>query len=128
MSDVAADAPERNTFSALGEALESAAQYVSGAGATAGASVKAAAGKSGAAVSVGSYKAAYGLSYGVVFAGVFLKELLPNGSSVRRGFEDGADAAFDAIEARKAPVEPEEALEPAPAKARRIRKTAPAAE
>ena len=50
------------------------------------------------------YKAAFGVSFGVVFTGVFLTELLPAQNVLRRGLEDGADAAFDAIEARKVPV------------------------
>ena len=39
------------------------------------------------------YYAAYGMSYGLVFSGVFLKELLPASNPLRRGFEDGAAAA-----------------------------------
>lgn len=102
MSDVAVETTERNAFTALSEALGTAAGYVSEAGASAGGAVKVAAEKSGAAVGVGAYKASYGLSYGIVFGAVFLKELLPAGNAVRRGFEEGAEAAFDAIEARKA--------------------------
>ncbi len=101
MSDIAAETPERNAFTALSDVLGTAAGYVSEAGASAGASVKVAAEKSGAAVGVGAYKAAYGASYGLVFGAVFLKELLPAGNVVRRGFEEGAEAAFEAIEARK---------------------------
>ncbi|MET0314105.1 MAG: hypothetical protein ABW275_06890, partial [Hansschlegelia sp.] len=37
---------------------------------------------------------------------VFLKELLPENSSVRRGLEEGAEAAFDAVAARKAGASP----------------------
>ncbi|MFC7054254.1 hypothetical protein ACFQI3_16295 [Hansschlegelia quercus] len=101
MSDTALATSERNTFSSLGDALETAAEYVSAAGATAGASVKSAAAKTGEVAGVGAYKTAYGLSFGLVFGAVFLKELLPAGNALRRGFEDGADAAFDAVEARK---------------------------
>lgn len=109
MSDTALATTERSAFASLNDALETAAEYVTAAGATAGASVKTAAGKTGEVVGVGAYKTAYGVSFGLVFGAVFLKELLPSGNALRRGFEDGADAAFDAAEARKARVETEAA-------------------
>ena len=90
------DSSENNPFSALGDALDAAAQSVGDARADATASAKVAAAKVQSGVSTGAYYAAYGLSYGLVFSGVFIKELLPAGNPVRRGFEDGATAAFDA--------------------------------
>lgn len=124
----AIDVSERSAFAGLGEALENAAGYLSAASSTAGASVKTAAGKTGAAVSVGTYKAAYGVSYGIVFGSVFLKELLPERSAVRRGFEAGAEAAFEAAHARKAhaPVEVAEEEEEAPAAPRKTVRRKPA--
>ncbi len=89
-----AGASESNPFSALGEALDAASQSVSDARADATASAKAAALKVQSTVGAGAYYAAYGVSYGVVFSGVFLKELLPTNNAIRRGFEDGAQAAI----------------------------------
>jgi hypothetical protein len=91
--------PESNPLAVLGEALEAAAESVGDARADATASAKLAAIKVQHGVSKGAYYAAYGISYGVVFSGIFLKELLPTESSIRRGFEqgvhDGAKAATD---------------------------------
>ncbi|WP_020179878.1 hypothetical protein [Methylopila sp. M107] len=103
------EATDRTAFASIQEAVENAVEYVGAAGASAGASVKSAAGKSGELIGVGAYKGAYGVSYGVVFSAVFLKELLPVGNSLRRGFEDGADAAFTAVEARKSTADVEAA-------------------
>jgi hypothetical protein len=90
-----------NPLSVLGEALEAAAESVNDARADATASAKVAAAKVQSGVSQGAYYAAYGASYGFVFSGVFLKELLPADSSIRRGFEqggqDGAKAAVGAV-------------------------------
>lgn len=124
----AIDLSERSALAGLGEALENAAGYLTAAGSTAGASVKTAAGKTGAAVSVGTYKAAYGVSYGIVFGSVFLKELLPERSAVRRGFEAGAEAAFEAAHARKAhaPADVAEEEDEAPATPKKAARRAPA--
>lgn len=123
-----AEAPDRSAFASLQEAMEQAVDYLGGAGASAGASVKSAAGRTGEIAGAGVYRSAYGLSYGLVFSAVFLKELLPTGNAVRRGFEDGAEAAFDAIEARKAPAEPVEDEAPEAAPKPRTRKAAKPAE
>lgn len=96
------DVHDRGALEGVSTAVENAIDYIGNAGASAGASVKSAAGKAGEVIGAGAYKGAYGASYGVVFAAVFLKELLPTGSAVRRGFEDGAHAAFEAIDERKA--------------------------
>lgn len=87
-------ASESNPLSVLGEALDAASQSISDARADATASAKAAALKVQTGVGVGAYYAAYGVSFGVVFSGVFLKELLPLNNALRRGFEDGAQAAI----------------------------------
>lgn len=100
-----AQAPTSNALSALGEALDAASASVSHAGADATQSAKLAAAKVQSGVSVGAYYTAYGLSYGVVFTGVFLKELLPLNNPIRRGLEDGAVAAIDAAESRRAALQ-----------------------
>jgi len=87
-------ATDANPLSVLGEALDAASESIGDARADATASAKAAALKVQTGVSTGAYYAAYGVSYGVVFSGVFLKELLPTNNAIRRGFEDGADAAI----------------------------------
>jgi hypothetical protein len=85
-----------NTFAALADALEAAAEATDRAqsDATTAAKFQSSLGK-------GAYYTTYGVSYGVVFSGVFLKELLPAESSLRRGFEqgvtDGAKAALGAL-------------------------------
>ncbi|MES1171624.1 MAG: hypothetical protein ABUL77_00165 [Bacteroidota bacterium] len=81
-----------NPLSALGDALDAASQSISDARADASVSARAAARKVQSGVGFGAYYTAYGVSYGLVFSGVFLKELLPAQSALRRGFEDGADA------------------------------------
>ncbi len=87
-------ATESNPFSVLGEALDAASQSIGDARADATASAKATALKVKSSVGTGAYYTAYGVSYGVVFSGVFLKELLPANNAIRRGFEDGAQAAI----------------------------------
>jgi hypothetical protein len=84
-----------NPLSVLGEALEAASASIGDARSDATASAKAAALKVQTGVGTGAYYTAYGVSYGLVFSGVFLKELLPVGNALRRGFEDGAHAAID---------------------------------
>jgi hypothetical protein len=81
--------------------FHSSAQGVSDAAADARAHAIAAAQNVKDGVSWTVYKAAFGASFGVVFTGVFLTELLPGQSSLRRGLEDGAADALDAIELRK---------------------------
>jgi hypothetical protein len=95
-------APTSNALSALGEALDAASVSVSHARADATQSAKLAAAKVQSGVSVGAYYSAYGISYGFVFTGVFIKELLPLNNPIRRGLEDGAVAAIDAAESRRA--------------------------
>ncbi|ACK51748.1 hypothetical protein Msil_2830 [Methylocella silvestris BL2] len=102
MSATFEETQEAGRFSFLGDALGSAAGTVGAAIVTVGASTKAAAQKVQGGLGAGVYKAAYGVSYGVVFAGVFVTELLPENASVRRGFEEGADAARRAVATRNA--------------------------
>ena len=100
----------------LAEALEAAAAATAGAEGT---DVDAAVARFQSSVGKGAYYTTYGLSYGVVFTGVFLKELLPAESSLRRGFEqgvtDGAKAALGAMARFHALPEDALAAEPAPA-------------
>jgi hypothetical protein len=118
-----AESHDENALSALGEAFETAAGSLGSARANATEHAKIAAAKVQSTVSAGAYHGAYGLSYGVVFTAVFLKEFLPRNSAVRRGFEEGAEAAFDAVAVRRsevAAIEADEAEEvdadPKPAK------------
>jgi hypothetical protein len=111
-------AAESSPFSALGDALDAAAQSVGDARADATASAKAAALKVQSGVGVGAYYTAYGVSYGVVFSGVFLKELLPAKNAIRRGFEDGAQAAIKSASnrrSRRADLDPKSLEEVSPA-------------
>jgi len=94
MSTTIKPSTESNPLSVLGEALDAASQSIGDARTDATASAKAAALKVQSTVGTGAYYTAYGVSYGLVFSGVFLKELLPTNNAVRRGFEDGAQAAI----------------------------------
>jgi len=99
------EATQSNALSALGEALDSAAESVSHARADATESAKLAAARVHIGVSTGAYYTAYGISYGLVFSGVFLKELFPVNNPIRRGFEDGAAAAIEAVSSPRAALE-----------------------
>jgi hypothetical protein len=85
-----------NPFASLGEALETAAEHFEEGSANARQSAKNAAGTTQRIFKVGLYNTAYGLSYGLVFATVYLTEMLPKDGVLRRGLEEGADAAFEA--------------------------------
>lgn len=102
MSAEATEAHEESELSALGDALEAAAGSISEARSNASVTARAAARRVKSGIGSGAYYTAYGLSYGVVFTGVFLKELLPAENALRRGFEEGAEAAIDAVHTRKA--------------------------
>lgn len=114
MARTVAESDEANAFSILGDALEAAAESIGDATSDASASAKHAARKVKSGVSAGAYTAAYGFSFGIVFGGVFLKELLPSDSAIRRGLEEGAEAALDAIAARRhhEPLHEQEEAEP----------------
>ena len=84
------------TFSMLGETLDSAAEALEAASVNLAKSAKKAAKTTKSAIGIGFHKAAYGISYGVVYAAVFLVELLPGEHVIRRGFVEGAGAALDA--------------------------------
>ena len=83
----------------LAEALEAAAAAADGSAPTDTTSfTRTAAARFQSSIGKGAYYTTYGVSYGVVFTGVFLKELLPSESSLRRGFEQGvADGAKAAV-------------------------------
>jgi hypothetical protein len=115
MSAKAQKATEANPFAAISEALESAAERFEEGASNARESAKHAAGSAKKAVSTGLYNGAYGVSYGVVYATVFLTELLPKDNVIRRGLEEGADAAFEAVEG-KTEKEPTPAAKPKKAK------------
>ncbi len=90
-----------NLFVALAQALGDAASSPDGAQSDGTTSAKATVAKLQSGVGKGAYYTTYGLSYGIVFSGVFVRQLLPSESSLRRGFEqgvtDGAKAAFGAL-------------------------------
>ena len=46
-----------------------------------------------------SYTSAYALSYGIVYAAVFVAQSLPQENSIMYGFRDGARAAMDLFKA-----------------------------
>lgn len=102
MSAEATETHDESELSALGDALEAAAGSISEARSNASVTARAAARRVKSGIGSGAYYTAYGLSYGVVFTGVFLKELLPAENALRRGFEEGAEAAIDAVHTRKA--------------------------
>lgn len=82
----------------LAEALEAAAAADGSARTDATSFTQTTAGKLQSSIGKGAYYTTYGVSYGVVFTGVFLKELLPSESALRRGFEQGvADGARAAM-------------------------------
>jgi hypothetical protein len=101
-----AKAIETNPLSVLGDALESAAETFGEATTNARKSAKAAAKSAQKNLATGTYKAAYGVSYGLVYATVFLTELLPEDNILRRGFEEGAEAALEAASKKESAAKP----------------------
>jgi len=85
-----------NVFSVLGDTLETAAETFEEATHNSRDSARRAAAATKRALSDGAHKAAYGVSYGVVYAAVFVTELLPKDNIIRRGFVEGAGAAYEA--------------------------------
>ncbi|HSI85114.1 MAG: hypothetical protein ACAI35_04910 [Candidatus Methylacidiphilales bacterium] len=83
-------------FADLEQELGAASERYEEGTAHARATAKVAAGNVKHAIKVGVFNASFGLSYGLVFSTVFLTELLPEDSTVRRGLEEGADAALEA--------------------------------
>jgi hypothetical protein len=45
-----------------------------------------------------TYNGAYAISFGVVYAAVFVTQLLPQDNALMHGFSDGARAAMDSLE------------------------------
>jgi hypothetical protein len=86
---------ETNAFSVLGDALESAAESFEEATVTARDSAKKAATTTRRVFSKGVHRTAYGLSYGVIYASVFLTELWPEENPWRRGLVEGAQDALE---------------------------------
>ena len=93
MSTKTEKATDANAFSALGEALGSAAEKFGDGTQVARESAKEAAKATRKAFAGGAYSTAYWVSYGVVYSTVYLTELLPENSSFRRGLEEGASDA-----------------------------------
>ena len=94
-------AAETNAFSALGEALESAAEKFEEGSSVARQSAKNAAQATRKVFAGGVYNTAYWVSYGLVYSTVYLTELLPEDSSFRRGLEEGATDAQVKVHAEK---------------------------
>jgi hypothetical protein len=83
-------AAETNAFSALGDALETAAEKFEEGSAVARQSAKEAAKATRKVFAGGFYSTAYWVSYGFVYSTVYLTELLPEENSFRKGLEQGA--------------------------------------
>ena len=94
-------AAETNAFSALGEALESAAEKFEEGTSVARQSAKEAAQATRKVFAGGVYNTAYWVSYGFVYSTVYLTELLPAESSFRRGLEEGATDAQAKVHGEK---------------------------
>jgi hypothetical protein len=99
-------AAETNAFSALGEALESAAEKFEEGSSVARESAKNAANATRKVFAGGVYKSAYWVSYGFVYSTVYLTELLPEDSSFRRGLEEGATDAQAKVHGEKTTESP----------------------
>jgi hypothetical protein len=84
---------EAHPFSALGDALESAAEKFEEGTAVATRSAKNAAKTTRKLFAGGVYNSAYWISYGLVYSTVYLIELFPESNSFRRGLEEGASDA-----------------------------------
>jgi hypothetical protein len=95
-------AAETNTFSALGDALESAAEKFEEGSAVARQSAKEAAKATRKVFAGGIYSTAYWVSYGFVYSTVYLTELLPEENSIRKGLEQGATDAKTKVHSGKA--------------------------
>src|ERR1700761_5323358 len=81
-------------FSVLGDTLESAAESFEEATSNSRDSAKRAAATTKRAIGIGVHKAAYGIAFGLVYSAVFITEMLPKGSLIRRGFIEGTEAAM----------------------------------
>jgi hypothetical protein len=99
-------AVETNAFSALGEALESAAEKFEEGSSVARQSAKDAAKATKRVFAGGVYNSAYWVSYGFVYSAVYLTELLPETNSFRRGLEEGAADAQTKVHGEKKAVSP----------------------
>ena len=99
-------AAETNAFSALGEALESAAEKFEEGSTVARESAKNAAQATRKVFAGGMYKTAYWVSYGFVYSTVYLTELLPEDNSFRRGLEEGATDAQVKVHGEKTTKSP----------------------
>src|ERR1700722_14854508 len=83
-------AAETNAFSALGDALESAAEKFEEGSVVARQSAKEAAKATRRVFAGGIYNSAFWVSFGFVYSAFYLTELLPESNSFRRGLEEGA--------------------------------------
>lgn len=109
----ASDHTAEDPFAILGETLETAADSMNDTKARARGSARRAAAATKRVVGSGTYSASYGLAYGVVWVGTYLHDLLPTGSSIQRGFDDGSHDAIAARDRRRALREEEAEIEDA---------------
>ena len=123
-------AAANTVFSVLGDTLESAAETFEEATANSRDSAKRAAATTKRALGNGVHKSAYGIAFGLVYAGVFVTEMLPKENLIRRGFVEGTEAAIDSRrKAKTAPrkaakkAESTETEKPAPVAAKKKPKT-----
>lgn len=112
MSTKTEKAADTDAFSALGEALGSAAERFGEGTQVARQSAKEAAKATRKAVAGGAYSTAYWISYGVVYSTVYLTELLPESSSFRRGLEEGASDAQAKLHEKQKAASPEQPSPP----------------
>jgi hypothetical protein len=120
------NAAETNAFSAVGNALESAAEKFEEGSTVARQSVAQAAKVTRNFLADGVYKSAYWTSYGLVFSGVYLVALFPEASSFRRGLEEGATHAKTKVHEGKKKESGSPTPSAPPEKKRSIRKRRPA--
>jgi hypothetical protein len=99
MSTTATNAED--PFAILGETLETAASSLEATTKRARASAHNAAATTKRVVGSGAYSISYALAYGAVFTATYLHDLMPVGSAVRRGFDDGTHDALTARNRRR---------------------------
>ena len=126
MSTKTENAAETNAFSAVGNALESAAEKFEEGSTVARQSVAQAAKVTRNFLADGVYKSAYWTSCGLVFSGVYLVALFPETNSFRRGLEEGATHAQTKVHAGKKKESGSLTPSARPEKKRSIRKRRPA--
>jgi hypothetical protein len=96
MSDAASTADE-GVLQSVADAMTDAATTASGHAAKVRATMSDAGPRALRSLSRVSYVSAYVISYGVVYAAVFVASALPQDNAIMHGFRDGGAAARDAL-------------------------------